>query len=71
VRGLRRRLGGSGRQSRDDWRGWLERFDTTVTTPSAREALDRLRAHTRPGQSEQGVLAAANAMEDLWKELRP
>lgn len=71
VRGLRRRLGTASHTSREDWRVWLAAFDSTTTTPRARDAMGRLRAAATPGQSEQGVLAAANAMEDLWKELRP
>jgi hypothetical protein len=42
-----------------------------VQTARAREAVGALQALTRPGQSPEGVLRAANAVEDVWEELRP
>ena len=71
IRGLRRRLLPSGLRSRGDWRGWLQQLDRSSMTPRARAALAELDSLTRPGQPSTGVLRAANAVEDLWGELRP
>lgn len=71
VRGLRRRLLPPGLRTRGDWRGWLLQLDRGSMTPRARAALADLDSLTRPGQPSSGVLRAANAVEDLWEELRP
>jgi hypothetical protein len=71
VRGLRRRLLPPGLRTRGDWRAWLQQLDRSSMTPRARDALARLDSLTRPGQPSSGVLRAANAVEDLWQELRP
>jgi len=71
IRGLRRRLLPPGLRSRGDWRGWLQQLDRSSMTPRARAALAELDSLTRPGQPSTGVLRAANAVEDLWGELRP
>jgi hypothetical protein len=71
VRGLRRRLLPPGLRTRGDWRGWLQQLDQGSMTPRAREAVAELDSLTRPGHPSSGVLRAANAVEDLWEELRP
>jgi hypothetical protein len=71
VRGLRRRLLPPGLRTRGDWRLWLQQLDRSSVTPRAREALAELDSLTRPGQPSSGVLRAANAVEDVWEELRP
>jgi len=71
VEGLRRRLQPAGQRTRGDPRQWLEHLAEHVQTPRARDAVGVLQALTRPGQSPEGVLQAANAVEDVWEELRP
>ena len=71
ARGLRRRLVPPGLRARGDWRAWLAQLGRTGATPRAREALSTLDALTRSGQPPEGVLRAANAVEDLWQEMRP
>jgi hypothetical protein len=71
VRGLRRRLAPPGLRSRGDWRGWLAQLPRSTATPRARAALAQLDDLTRPGQPSSGVLRAANAVEDLWEDLKP
>lgn len=71
VRGLRRRLSAPGRAPRDDPRGWLLRTRERTRVPAVRRAIDRLLGLTTPGQGAEEVLAAANAVEDVWQELRP
>jgi hypothetical protein len=71
VRGLRRRLVPPALRARGDWRTWLAQLGREGISPRAREALATLDRLTRPGQPLGSVLLAANAVEDLWEELRP
>ena len=71
VRGLRRRLVPPGLRSRGDWRAWLTRLGGTTLSPRARDALALLDSLTRPGQPSSSVLRAANAVEDVWEDLKP
>ena len=71
VRGLRRRLVPPGLRLRGDWKAWLGRFERTTTSPRSREALSTLEVLTWPGQPPESVLRAANAVEDLWQDLKP
>jgi hypothetical protein len=71
VRGLRRRLSRDGRLTRDPVDRWVAQLQDRVRTPRARAAVARLGAFTRPGASAEDVLAAANAVEEVWQELRP
>jgi hypothetical protein len=71
VRGLRRRVVPPAIRARGDAAGWLRQLDGSLLSPRGREALGELRSLTRPGQPSSGVLRAANAVEDLWEELRP
>jgi hypothetical protein len=73
VRGLRRRLvpaalrGGA----RGDWRTWLAQLGRPESSPQVNASLSALAELTRPGQPSSSVLRAANAVEDLWQDLRP
>lgn len=71
VEGLRRRLLPAGQRPRGEWREWLGPLGENVQGQRARDAVRTLKTLTRPGQSPRGVLEAANAVEDLWEELRP
>ena len=71
IEGLRRRLLPAGQRPRGDWRSWLDHLADHVQGPRAREAVATLKTLTQPGQSAAGVLKAANAVEDVWEELRP
>ena len=71
VQGLRRRLtpGGHGERRADP--GWISTLDHSATTPRGHQAVQVLTEVTRPGQPALSVLRAANAVEDVWEELRP
>ena len=71
VRGLRRRLSRDGRPTREPSAQWLSRLQDRVRSPRARAAVARLGVLTRSGRSADEVLAAANAVEAVWQELRP
>jgi hypothetical protein len=72
VQGLRRRLLPAGQRGRsENWRSWVERLSNNVRSARARDAARTLQSLTRPGQPPDGVLRAANAVEDVWEELRP
>ncbi|HEX7918202.1 MAG TPA: hypothetical protein VF454_02310, partial [Gemmatimonadales bacterium] len=71
VRGLRRRLSADGRPARDDPKAWLRDLQARVRGGSARRAVQRLIELTRPGRDTNEVLAAANAVEEIWQDLRP
>jgi len=72
VSGLRRRLSRAGLASpRGDPRQWLLALELACPTPRGRTAVRRLQDVTsHPGGPER-VLAAAQAVEDVWQELRP
>ena len=77
VQGLRRRLErgarGEGRATalRADPVPWLATLDRRLAAPRARTALQRLTELTSRPQRAAGVLAAANAVEDVWEEWKP
>lgn len=71
VRGLRRRLSRDGRAGREPAAQWLASLAGRTRSARARAAAGRLRDLTRPRRSVDDVLAAANAVEDVWQELRP
>ena len=73
VRGLRRRLAPAALRAgaAGDWRAWLTRLERPAAEPRAATALGTLRQLTRPGQPSDSVLRAANAVEDLWRDLKP
>ena len=71
VSGLRRRLSRSGYIPRGETGGWLASLELATPTPRGRAAVRRLQSvTTHPGGAER-VLAAAQAVEDVWQELRP
>jgi len=72
VQGLRRRLLPVGQRGRtENWRTWVDRLANNVRSARARDAARTLQSLTSPGQPPDGVLRAANAVEDVWEELRP
>jgi hypothetical protein len=71
VRGLRRRLSRDGHAGREPAAEWLASLAERTRSPRVRAAAGRLRDLTRPRRSVADVLAAANAVEDVWQELRP
>ena len=71
VSGLRRRLSRTGQLPRGDARQWLSSLELALPTRRGREAVRRLQdLLTKPGGAER-VLGAAQAVEDVWEELRP
>ena len=71
VSGLRRRLGRTGLLRPDEQRSWLAALELALPTARARDAVRRLqRIITQPGGAER-ALAAAQAAEDVWEQLRP
>ena len=71
VAGLRRRLGRAGVAQPDEQRAWLGALELVLPTTRARDAVRRLQqAQTQPGGAER-ALVAAQALEDVWEELRP
>ncbi|HKA58883.1 MAG TPA: DUF4350 domain-containing protein [Gemmatimonadales bacterium] len=72
VAGLQRRLsvsrGGSGNMET-----WLEALELAMRRPEGRAAVRRLRDLLRERSGTDGnlVLATAQAVEDVWEELRP
>ena len=71
VQGLRRRLARTGTTHRVPPREWIESLAPHLRTPRAQAAAASLAALTLPQQPAESVLLAANAVEDLWEELRP
>jgi len=71
VSGLRRRLGRAGALSVEGQRSWLAALELGLPTAAGRNAVRALqRAINQPGGPER-ALAAAQAVEDVWEELRP
>lgn len=71
VSGLRRRLGRSGIMPPEEQRSWLAALELALPTAAGRDAVRRLqRVISEPGGPER-ALAAAQAVEDVWEELRP
>ena len=71
VSGLRRRLGRTGALRPDEQRSWLAALELALPSAAGRDAVRRLqRLITQPGGPER-ALAAAQAAEDVWEELRP
>jgi hypothetical protein len=71
VSGLRRRLSRTGQLPRGDARQWLGALELALPGARGRRAARRLQEMlTKPGGSER-VLGAAQAVEDVWEELRP
>lgn len=71
VSSLRRRLGRTGVMSPDEQRAWLAALELALPTAVGRNAVRRLQeVVNQPGGPER-ALAAAQAVEDVWLELRP
>jgi hypothetical protein len=71
VAGLRRRLGRAGVMRPDEQRSWLAALELALPTAAGRNAVRRLQhIIAEPGGPER-ALAAAQAVEDVWEELRP
>ena len=71
LSGLRRRLGRAGVPRAGEMGSWLAGLELALATPAGRDAVRRLqRIVTQPGGPER-ALAAAQAVEDVWEELRP
>ncbi|HKW41246.1 MAG TPA: DUF4350 domain-containing protein [Gemmatimonadales bacterium] len=71
VSSLRRRLGRAGMLAPEEQRAWLTTLELALPTAAGRNAVRRLqRILSQPGGSER-ALAAAQAVEDVWLELRP
>ncbi|MGE5761569.1 MAG: hypothetical protein ACM37V_14540, partial [Gemmatimonadota bacterium] len=71
VSGLRRRLSRTGQPPHGDPGQWLATLELALPGVRGRRAARRLQdTLTKPGGAER-VLAAAQAVEDVWEELRP
>src|SRR5438477_71840 len=71
VAGVRRRLGRTGLLRPDEQQSWLAALELVLPTVRGRDAVRRLqRIITQPGGAER-ALAAAQAVEDVWEQLRP
>jgi hypothetical protein len=76
VQGLRRRLargteGPPGRALRGDPGSWLAGIARRTRTPRGRAAAEELLVLTSQPQPPEGVLRAADLVEDLWMDLTP
>jgi hypothetical protein len=71
VQGLRRRLSHAGRSTRGESTAWLAGLTPVVRTSRGHAALETLTTITRRPASADDVLAAANAVEALWEEVKP
>jgi hypothetical protein len=71
ISGLRRRLSRTGHLASGDVAGWLAALQLALPTARGRAAARSLqRLRMEPGGAER-VLAAAQAVEDVWQDLRP
>jgi len=73
VAGLRRRLSRAGHVGNTDLKAWLQTLELATTTPRGRGSVRRLRhlIIQRGSGSPERALDAAQAVEDVWEELRP
>jgi hypothetical protein len=71
VQGLRRRLSRGGRAPGTDLESWLDGLAPSVRSPRGRDALEALKAALGTPPDAASVLAAGNAVETLWEELKP
>jgi hypothetical protein len=71
VQGLRRRLSHAGRSTHGEATAWLAGLTPVVRTARGHAALETLTTVTRRPASADDVLAAANAVEALWEEVKP
>ena len=71
VSGLRRRLGRVGLLPPDAERAWLSTLELALPTAAGRNAVRRLQGTIHQSGGPARVLAAAEAVEDAWEEMRP
>jgi hypothetical protein len=70
VEGLRRRLSVTGQPLRAPVEPWLDTLEPNVRTPVSRIAVRTLQQLIRGPAPSDGVLLAANAVEDVWQDMR-
>lgn len=71
IRGLRRRLSPGGQPGRGDPRIWLESLSLNVRSERSKQAVTSLLNLIRRAPVSDSVLRAANAVEDVWQDLKP
>ena len=71
VRGLRRRLSAGGPPIRGDLQPWLTALGANVRTTRSKEAVSTLIKLTRRAPVTDSVLRAADAVEEVWQDLKP
>jgi hypothetical protein len=71
IEGLRRRLSPRGQALRSDVTPWVDRLAENVRTTDSREAVRTLQQLMSGPVRTDSVLLAANAVEDVWQDLRP
>ena len=71
VSGLRRRLSRAGHAGPADLAGWLASLQLVLPTARGRAAARRLEHLLNERGGDERVLATAQAVEDVWQDLRP
>ena len=72
VLGLRRRLSRAGHSANGDVLPWVDSLELAMRGPQGRAAVRRLHhLLTARDRNAQRVLETAQAVEDVWEELRP
>jgi hypothetical protein len=71
IRGLRRRLSGAGQPIRGDLNPWLAELAANVRTTRSSQAVTTLIELTRRAPGTDSVLRAADAVEEVWQDLKP
>ena len=71
VSGLRRRLSRAGHVGPGDITGWLASLQLVLPTDRGRTAARRLQQLLNQRGGDERVLATAQAVEDVWQDLRP
>ena len=71
IRGLRRRLSAGSSPGRADTRAWLGTLAQNLRTARSRAAANTLLSLSERAPDADGVLRAANAVEDVWQDLSP
>lgn len=71
IRGLRRRLSSGGPPVRGDLQPWLASLAINVRTTRSKEAVTTLVNLTRRAPMSDSVLRAADAVEEVWQDLKP
>lgn len=71
IRGLRRRLSAAGPPVRGEVAPWLASLAANVRTARSKEAVATLINLTRRAPAGDSVLRAADAVEEVWQDLKP